>query len=426
MQRILFYLTLSITMHAAVLSVEDAVAMALKNHPDAYVASMRYESAKADSRSVQAALRPRIDLNGEYFPTKTFVMPANGVFSTRQNDAFHTDISASYTLWDFGRTRDRYHASLGSEEESGANKETIQNALIEQVWFQYYSLGYIASVIDTAEISVRFYQAQLNQATGMRQAGLKTIADESRFKASLMEAEERLRAAHAAWDKTQNALGLLIGSEEKFTIDNNDLKKRAIEIPSIAQSENLRADMSASNPQLAALRAKIERSKALFDAQNKEAYGTVSIVGSYGYDNSLSSYDSSQLGIRGTIPLYDGGKLSADAEKSKIALDIARKEYESAEKALWQELYSSYRDFNRADETIAAKDGVIDANQKALALSEGRYAQGLATYVDILESQNALDNARNEYAEANFLKIQAWAHIQRLLNKGCENDVCKH
>jgi outer membrane protein TolC len=69
---------------------------------------------------------------------------------------------------------------------------------------------------------------------------------------------------------------------------------------------------------------------------------------------------------------------------------------------------------------------VIDATAKSLHLIGGRYAQGLATYVDVLESQSTLENAKSDLVQAKYQKISAYAHLQRLLNKGCVNDICKH
>lgn len=406
------------------LSVEEAVAAALKSHPDAHSAVLRHESAKADQSAAEAALSPRIDLNGDYFPTKTLVIPANGVFSTRQSDALHADITGSYPLWDFGRNQNAYRASSYKTEEAGEEKRQIHALLIEQVWVRYYTAAYLKRVIESSEQSARFYEALYTQAVRMRESGLKTRADESRFKASWMEAAEHLGAARGEYDKALQGLGLLVGTGEIPSIEGDDFDRRSEALT--PPPENLREELSMHNPQLRALRSAIEHARALSEGAEKEGYGSVTLVGSYGTDSSLSSYESALIGVRGTIPLYDGGKNAALAQKSRIALSLAQKEYERSERGLWQELYAARSDFNRSDETIEAKIGVIDATQKALTLMEGRYAQGLSTHVDVLEAHSALENARIALFEAKFRKLRAWAQIQRLLNRGCDNDVCKY
>lgn len=390
--------------------------MALRNHPDVQAAGLRQESARADSRLIRGSLYPRIDLNVEYFPTKTFVMPSNGTFSTRQSDAFHADVSGSYPLWDFGRTHDRHQAALSKEDEMQKGKRAVENGLIEQVWLRYYTVAYLEGLIETAEKSVQFYKGQYDRAKGMREAGLKTAADESRFKGAWMESEEHLSGAKNEYDKTLLALGLLIGAGEAVAIEKGSFDHRVETLSYTKEIGELRTELSARNPQLQKLQASMEQARLLADAASKEPYGSVMLVGSYGVDNSLSYYNSSQVGMRGTIPLYDGGRLSAEAQKNRIAYTLAQKEYAASEQLLWQELYGAYRDFKHSDETIAAKAGVIDATAIALKLMEGRYAQGLATYVEVLESQSVLEGARIAYTEAKFQKIRAWAQIERLLN----------
>ncbi len=412
-----------LSMSASALTLEEAIEKTLKTHPNGQIASLQYESAIETTKSADSALYPRIDANANYFPTKTFVMPTNGAFATKQSDSFHGDISGSYSLWDFGRSRDRYTSALRTQEGAGSTKKLTQNELIEKVWNTYYSVAVTASLIDTAEASVKFYEGQFKQALNMRKSGLKTEADELRFRASLLEAQDRALRAKIDYDKVSLSLGILIGSDELAAVNQSSLDQRCemLSLQNISL-ETLRQKLRDNNPQLKALRLSIDSLKALSDAANNEKYGNVALVGSYGYDNSLSAYDSYQAGVVGTIPLYDGGKLSAEGQKSRIAYTIAQKEFENVERLLWQEIYGAYRDFKRADESIKSKESVIAATTKSLHLIGGRYAQGLATYVDVLESQSTLDSAESELAQVKYQKISAYAHVQKLLNEGNGND----
>ena len=419
MKKTILFLLLLCHLQANPLTLDDAIAMALTSNPQMHSVALYLQNSQTDTKIAKSALHPRIDINSEYYPTKTVVMPSNGTFTTRQTDTFHADISASYSLWDFGRNENRIQAAHHVQEGNAANKITVQNSLIEQVWLHYTTISYLEKLIDTARTSSEFYKAQYTQAVRMREVGLKTQADESRFKASWLEADDHHNAARAQKAKALMALALLIGSDTPLTIDHVDFDRRSNALSMVIENTSaLRQELSQNNPQLQKLRTLINRDKALSNAISKQPYGSVNLVAAYGYDNTLSSYDTSQIGVRGSIPLYDGGKQDAETQKSRIALSIAQKEYENTERQLWQELYDALIDLKRFDETIAAKEGVMSATQKALLLMQGRYAQGLATYIDLLESQSILENARIAHADAKLQKIRAWVHIQRLLNKG--------
>ena len=424
MKTTIIFLFLFSALHAAPLTLEHAIAMALNSNPQTQAALLRIQSSQADTKAAKGTLYPRIDLNAEYYPTTTVVIPSNGTFSTRQTDAFHADVSGSYSLWDFGRNENMIQASQHTQEGNVADKTFVENSLIEQVWLQSTTIAYLEQLIDTAQKSAEFYKAQYAQAVKMREVGLKTQADESRFKASWLEADDHHSAAHAQKAKALMALELLTASDAPITIDQADFDRRTSALSMVLENAPaLRQELSQSNPQLQKLRMLISRDRAVSSAISKQSYGSVTLVGAYGYDNSLSSYDTSQIGVRASIPLYDGGKLDADAQKSRIALTLTQKEYEITERELWQELYDSMIDLNRFDETIAAKEGMMSATQKALSLMQGRYAQGLATYIDVLESQSVLENTRVAHADAKLQKIRAWLTIQRLLNKGNQNGM---
>ncbi|MGD9971189.1 MAG: TolC family protein [Sulfuricurvum sp.] len=421
---ITFMISTSVSI-AASLSIDEAVQMALVSYPDAQIASLNHQRAQAESRVQRADLYPKVILNGEYYPTKTFVMPVNGQFSTKQNDAIHADMTASYSILDFGRTQNRIAAAGYALDQAHSLKQLTQSELIEQVWFRYYGVAYAASLIDAAQSSVTFYESAYQQAQHMRLSGLKTEADELRFKASLMEAGERLAQAQSEYDKASLSLGVLIGENGLARVEKNVLDRKLDDLSAHKESlESLRQKLSENNPRLKTLHTAIAQNQALSKAAENERYGEIQLRAGAGYDNTLSSYDTYQAGIVGSIPLYDGGKLSAEAQKSRIAHSLAQQEFDKAERELWEDLYRTYRDLIHSEETIRTKIGVIEATTKTLALIHERYRQGLATQTDVLESQSTLETARFALIGAKYQKIQFYAHMQKLLDQGCDNDVC--
>lgn len=312
-----FYL--SVTLSA--FTLEEAVDRTLKTHPTAQIASLQYESAVEASKIAHSAFFPRVDANVAYYPTRTYVMPASGLFSTKQNDGFHADVTGTYSVWDFGRSRDKNAAALKLQEGAGFTQKMTQAELTQQVWLQYYGVAYTALLVETADASVRFYEEQFKQAHALYLNGLKTQADELRFKASLMEAHDRAASVRSDYDKASLALGLLIGSDTLTRVEKEDLDARTLIVDSRTfDLDTLRKELGANNPRLKSLRASVEAAKSLSDAAQHEQYGNVILAGSYGYDNSLSSYSSYQVGVLGTIPLYDGGKLSSEGQKKPYCL----------------------------------------------------------------------------------------------------------
>lgn len=405
------------------ITLEEAINSALKSHPEVDIARLNYDVADKEVQNIRSDLYPHIELNAEYYPTKTFVMPSNGVFSTRHDDAAHADISASYTVYDFGRTQERLkgsqYASLGAKEQSRYHQEVI----IEQVVLTYTTAAYLNRLSQTAEAASHYYEKLYQKALHMRQNGLKTQADESRFKASWLEAQDRLQLERAEYRKSLYALEHLIGKRVE-SIDERELD-RPLEEELIGSVESMQQELHQKNPELKRLEAALAQARSNYNISKTQGYGTLSAIAGYGVDRSLSSYDSSYVGLKGNLPLFDGGRLDAQMQKSALSVQIAQQEYENTKKQLFQELFNALSDYKRAGESIEAKMALIDALEQTLYLMEGRYAQGLATYVDVLEAQNALDSAKIGLSGAKLAKIVRFARIMRLLNKGCSDEICR-
>ncbi len=414
---VLFLILLSNSI-AEPLSVDNAIQKALKAHPDAKIAQLGIERSASETRSIKAELLPQLNLNASYYPHKTFVMPQNGVFSTRESDALHTDLSAKYLLWDGGASRAKHKASKINEETFSYKKEESTQELAEQIKQLYYTIEFLKKRVRSAQASVRFYDEQLKRARAMYRAGLKTEADESRFAASKYGSEESLATFESESRKKEHLLSLLMGIEERVEIIEGSLERRFQSIPETVEFESLLPQLAEQNPKLGALSRGIESAKLGIDAAEGGRYGTIEAVAQYAWDQSLSSYDSSFVGVVGNVPLYDGRKKESQLQKAKVDHALSEQEYVRSRDLLEQALFDAAQDMNRSGHLLQTQRAIFESAQKTLKLIQGRYAQGLADYVDVLEAQSLYEQSQNGIDEAKLLKVLAWERIEKLLNRG--------
>lgn len=399
-------------------SVEQAVQKALESHPDAKIAQLGIERSSSETKASGAELLPQLNLNASYYSHKTFVMPQNGLFSTRESDALHTDLSAKYVVWDGGGSSAKHQAAKVNEKTFSHRKEENIQELAEQVKQLYYTIDYLQNRIGSAQASVRFYDEQLKRAHALYRGGLKTEADESRFSASRYGSEEVLRTLESERRKKEYHLSLLMGIKENAEIIEGSMEMRFQSIPERVEFETLRAQLSTHNPKLGALASGIESAKLGIDATEGVRYGTIEAVAQYAWDESLSSYDSSFVGVVGNIPLYDGGKKESQLQKARIDHAVTQQEYVRSRDLLEQVLFDTVQDFNRSNHLLQTQQVILESAQKTLKLMQGRYAQGLVGYVDVLEVQSLYEQSQSGIDEAKLLKVLAWGRIEKLLNRG--------
>jgi outer membrane protein TolC len=257
----------------------------------------------------------------------------------------------------------------------------------------------------------------------MKNMGLKTEADSERLYASLLEAKDLLATSLNEGRKFIHLLRVLTGIiEDNITIEDDFTERSRTILPSFTDAQWHKM-LTNNNAELKALSSKIKQSQSLYESSKTEHYGTVISVGSVGNDTSLSSYSSNQIGIKASVPLFTGGRLSHQIEKDRVAILLAKEALHSREYTLWQELYESILDTNRLDNTIEAKKMAARALGKTVTITEGRYKEGLSTYIEVLEAQRAYDNARISQNAAMLQKIASMAHIQRLIPQGVTHDI---
>ncbi|HRF56952.1 MAG TPA: TolC family protein [Campylobacterales bacterium] len=425
MKRIIFTISFSALLFGASddypvkpksLTLQEAVKAALMTHPDAKIALHRLEIAEVDAAISKSDFRPNITLNGEYFPRKTIITQANGALSAKEFTTTHIGAALVYTLWDFGKTKNRFDAASNAIYSSKFASKTAQFMLVEKVWQTFYLVAYHNRLAASYRHTVAFYEALHKQASEMRKNGLKTVADEERFFASALDAKDALLNIENESKKAILNLSLLTSlSVDNIQIVDNFDNSKIVKIDT-KDDEEWKKELLSGNTELKLLDRKIKQSESLLEAYKAEDYGSITAIASVARDNSFSYYNSSSVGVRASIPLYSGGKLTAQKERAKAAIMEAKEEFRLKEMLLWQELYSAIVDARSVDNSIRAKSAIMESAIKTVEITSNRYKEGVASYIDVLESKAALENAQNGKNSAMLKKIIIIAKIRRLIS----------
>ena len=256
-------------------------------------------------------------------------------------------------------------------------------------------------------------KAYYAQAEALVKQGLKTTADASRFLSSVYNAEDNLAIAQASFDKARNSLSLYMDRKiEKNVILENSVLQEKFNINADVEDEVL-----ASNYTLKIENKNIEKNILLHKSAKAEHYGSIDAVASYNHFDTLNTYDATNAGVVVNIPLYSGGRVSAEAQKVEIAAQISKEQKRSRELALKEELGNLLLDIKRYNKTIAAKKAQLDSAQETKKVLDGRYKEGLATYIEILDATSQVLNAKLSLLEAYYLRALSIDRIQYLKGK---------
>ena len=105
-------------LQAQLLTLEACIDKALRTHPDIVAFMQRVEQGKQGIATEKSAWLPQVWLHAEYDPQKTYVLPQNGVFATKNDDSLEAGVTLDQKLWDFSRSSRRIEASRLAKEQA--------------------------------------------------------------------------------------------------------------------------------------------------------------------------------------------------------------------------------------------------------------------------------------------------------------------
>jgi outer membrane protein, multidrug efflux system len=402
--------------------LEVLIEEALVNNPNLQRTAAQFDQSIAEARIAGADQLPSagLGLNGTRQKISTFG-PSNTGGVRFDNYDLALNLSWELDLW--GQLRDRSSAALAQVEASEAELRGARLSLAANVaksWFNY---------IEAQE------QLYLSQKTAEAdQANLQTI--EQRFKRGLSEGLElrqmRTQTAFAdadittrrrALDQATRSLEVLIGRYPKSElITKSTLPPLPKNIPA-----GLPADLLSRRPDLIAAERRLAAAEKELNASRKDRLPKISLTTSAGtssqeFNNLLDSdFSAWKLGANLTQPIFQGGRINANIDRSQAILEQSIAQYRS----------TALQAFLEVETTLAAERFLQDQQRQLLiaeqeaaeaeALAWQRYREGTADFVNVLNSQRSAASARSRLIALRNLLLQNRIDLYLALGGPFEN-----
>lgn len=368
---------------AAPLTLQDAIARAVESDPGLRAANAGVDAARGGLR--QARVRPNPQLSAE-------VENFNGEGELRGFDGAETTFSLSQEIELGGRRSARIR--LADRELHGAELERAVRGLdlIRDVQTAYYNALAAGELVLIAEERLRTAEA-LNTSVARRVAAARDpLMAGARAEAGLAEARIALTRARAAAANARATLASLLGGDTGFALIPADFA-----LPRAGEHDH--AEPGEAAPDLARLAAARDRANAAINVERSLAWQNPTL--SFGYRQFAADDDEGALVAGVSIPLgiFDrnqGAVARARAEQRRAEFDL-----EAGRRSLMREFAALQRAISADAAAISStEDEVIPQAERALGLAQDGYNRGAFSYLDVLEAQRALTDARQARVDA--------------------------
>ncbi|MCW8895813.1 TolC family protein [Sulfurimonas sp.] len=382
------------------LTLDECIDKTLKNHPDIKNLTLNVEQSGHLVDIAKADYLPQINIGAQYNPINTFVMPQNGQFKTIEDDNWQFDAKINQKIYDFSRTTSNIKASKKNENIANISLDDAKALLIYNVKNLYNLALFQTNALKARQKDLQTKNELYKQAQALVKEGLKTEADATSILSAMYIAEDTLAITKADLNKALSTLSLYMG--EKVDFETKLVDNTALQNNQALQNEDLLfQDILEKNFTLKSSKEEIERNDLIYSATKAQNYGSIDAVASYTHQDSINEYDTSLVGISINIPIYSGGRISAQTQEALISKKQAKESYNSKKLLIQEELENLIIDFDRYKHTIKAKKALIESSMLTKEIVQARYKEGLSTYIEILDATST-----NLYAELGLLEAK--------------------
>jgi len=413
-KKILFInLFLLSSLSAEVLTLQESIEKVLKNYPDVKSFELKIKQSEASYKSAFADYLPQIDINAQYNATQTYVLPQNGIFNTVDDSGWNAGVNLKQKVWDFSKTSSKVSATKLEKDISKLSLKELKALLVFKVKGLYELMVVQREAIKVRKKDLESKSAYYEQAQALVKQGLKTQADASRFLSSVYIAKDNLAIAQTSYEKAKSTLSLYMNQEIKddVSLEVQSLKKE------LHNAQSTESEVLNKNYTLQIDEKNIEKNILLHKSAKASHFGSIDIVASYDHMDTLNVYDTKLAGITLNIPLYSGGRVSAEAQKAQISAEISKEQKRSRELAIKEEVQTLLLDIQRYDKTIAAKKAQLDSARETKDVLDARYKEGLSTYIEVLDATSLVLNAELGLLEAYYNRSLSIDRIDYLKGK---------
>ena len=330
-------------------------------------------------------------------------------------------LSLAYVLYDFGARAASIDAQRYQVVASLLNSNRVLQDVIAEVEAAYFALLGVKAQVDALTQLEKSLRASLDAAEVRLQGGLVSRADQLRARAALAEAQLARQAAERDQAKAEAALKLATSIEQMTSLVLDWKTTLPTELDAMNLLAELLAEAQRQRPDLQALQAAADSARAEAERARAARWPSLSLAANGGRsffleDDRMPS-NSYSVGVTLSVPLFDGGRLAAEARAAERDAERLRAGIETQRSQVARAVTDAYHDVRHAQ---AQREGVAvqfdSASESALA-AEARYPAGVGSLLELLTAQAALARARQSASQADSEWLAAFSRLNHALGR---------
>lgn len=401
-------------------SLGDALRRAASDPPSVLAALARVEASSLQTAVSRAAYLPTVNLStSPSFSFSDRPTIAAGVGPARlQSAAVGIDATASarMTLYDFGRTASAVRAAEAGLEVSRADARTARLQSLSAAAVGYLTVLNDRENLASLDATIAQREARVRIAEGLVSAGTRPAIEALRARLDLESSRLERAAAEERAASNLAALASALGIDPLRAVRVLPIEDGALNAPLDPRDAADRA--VAARPEFAAARLRVAQAEAQLSQVRAGRLPTLgasaNLSASYAEvltGNGLGGIsESASAGLSLSWPLFDP-TVRANIDVAIANVAVARRNLDAQTLSVRTAAVQAAVSARAAQNTLAQAERLAEVAAANLEQAAGRYAQGAAQLLELVDAQAADAGARVAVLRARLSSLIAQAQL---------------
>jgi len=416
-----------------ILTVDEAIKIALQKNQDLTSARLEIEKANAQVNEAIGTALPSLNFTGRYsraLKKPVFFLPDFDDLNSGRtipieigsDHAIEMTVSAQQILFNSavftGVGASKIYQDAAKEMYRARQLETVT-----KVRKAFYSVLLANEVAEMMRENLKNAEANLKNVRLMKDQGLVSEYDELRATVGVENLRPVVIQAENNYALSIDGLRVTMGvapTEEyqvqgSFTFTAVDAGILSDAMETVLQN----------NPSLGAMRHQVDVNKAFVSIQRSNYLPTLAAFGNYQYqtaqnDLKISTRDfigSSVVGLQLSVNLFEGLQTNARVDQAKVEVRKSEEQLNSVENNIRTAVHSVILQLQQSQKRIEAQGKTVEQAERGYQIATTRFTSGSGTQLEVNDAQLALTQAKVNRMQAMYDYVIAAAELDQLLGR---------
>ncbi|MCX5714603.1 MAG: TolC family protein [Candidatus Omnitrophica bacterium] len=389
-----------------ILSWQDCVKEAAKNHPDLISSQEAVKQSEAAKNITASTLLPQVDSSAGFTRTRTSTTSV-GKTTKKTSNSFTYGVTGTQLLFDGGKTSNNVKAGVEDIKAAQYNYKFTSTEVRLRLRTAFIDMLKAQELLNLTQEIYNIRRGNLELITLRYQSGMEHRGALLTAEANLAQSQFEIAQAHRTLEVAQRDLIKEMGRTQFSALrvkGGFNVRESSLERPDFET-------LAQNNPSLGKLLA--QKNAASFGIKASEANFFPQLSASMGANRTSSDWpprnNQMNAGLTLSFPLLEGGLRAAEVEQAKAIFNQAEANERSSRDSVILALEQTWAALLDAVETQVVESKFLAAASERANIAEAQYSLGLVQFDNWTIIEDDLVNTKKAYlgAQANTLTAEA-------------------